>query len=91
MSDNTEYYSELSKSFPFFVVWHDTGDSLPAQGNDHARTFDEAEVIAQTRVLHGSFDSTATIYKGNFAGSSKALRRYKWQERKIVYEELKRP
>ena len=79
----------LVKTFPFFVVWHDNGDAKPCNGIEHGRTMDEAIVLAETRTLHGGRDSVATIYSGSVKGQAFAVRRYRWEGLKIVYEQLR--
>ncbi len=79
----------LAKTFPFFVVWHDLGE-LPCEGTSHARTEDEAIALAELRVLHGSFESFATIYKGEVKGHAKALRRYTWNDRQLIFDLMRK-
>ncbi len=79
----------FSITFPYFVSWHDAGE-LQCEGTSHARTEEEAVILAETRVLHGSFNSVATIYKGQVQGMAKALRRYRWDDRKIVFDLMRK-
>lgn len=90
MSDNIEHYTKLFKTFPYFISWYDNGDENPCSGHDHVRTLEEAFETAYIRVLHSSFDSIASIYHGNFVGRSSLIRRYRWEDRKIIHEDLKR-
>jgi hypothetical protein len=80
----------LEKTFPYFVVWHDNGDALPCSGICHGRTLEEAAALAEQRVIHGSFESVASMYFGSVNGKASLVRRYRWQELKVVYEQTRR-
>jgi hypothetical protein len=80
----------LVKTFPFFVVWHDNGDGKPCNGICHARSMDEAAVLAETRVVHGGLESAATVYSGDSKGMASSVRRYRWEGLKVVYEQLRK-
>lgn len=68
---------DLTKTFPYFVIWFDRGP-LPCEGTAHGRTKEEANKLAEMRVLFGSFDSTATVYKGSHSGIAEMECTYLW-------------
>ena len=75
---------DLTKTFPYFVIWFDKGP-LPCEGTTHCRSIEEAKKLAELRVLYGSFDSHATIYKGDSSGQAKMLSTCRWNNRELIH------
>lgn len=78
-----------AKLFPFSLSVLDTGIFGDGQAlfiEDHCRTLQEAEVMAETRVLFGTKECEATIRRTGVFHVAGKIKTYYWNdENKIIY------
>ena len=75
------------REFPYHSSWQDLGVEPNLQGYDSARTAEEVYALAELRVLHGSRQCKAYVYKGAVGTKARTTRVYFWHELKVVFQD----